>query len=96
MAKDPESRPADAASLVTELNTIASRAYGQDWERRGRSHLGEAALLLAALWPSARRPRSKAPPWSGSSYPRADSLAQGAWRTAKAAIWTEAREACGA
>ncbi|MGC1288125.1 MAG: serine/threonine-protein kinase, partial [Streptosporangiaceae bacterium] len=40
MAKDPESRPADAASLVTELNTIASRAYGQDWERRGRSHLG--------------------------------------------------------
>jgi serine/threonine protein kinase len=51
MAKDPESRPADAASLVTELKTIASRAYGQDWERRGRSHLGEAALLLAALWP---------------------------------------------
>src|ERR1700691_5038954 len=51
MAKDPESRPADAASLVTELKAIASRAYGQDWERRGRSHLGEAALLLAALWP---------------------------------------------
>jgi|HubBroStandDraft_3_1064219.scaffolds.fasta_scaffold18014_2 serine/threonine protein kinase len=51
MAKDPESRPADAASLVTELKTITSRAYGQDWERRGRSHLGEAALLLAALWP---------------------------------------------
>jgi eukaryotic-like serine/threonine-protein kinase len=51
MAKDPESRPADAASLVTELKAIASRAYGEDWERRGRSHLGEAALLLAALWP---------------------------------------------
>jgi serine/threonine protein kinase len=51
MAKNPESRPADAASLVTELKTIASRAYGQDWERRGRSQLGEAALLLAALWP---------------------------------------------
>ena len=51
MAKDPRSRPADAASLVTELKTIASGAYGQDWERRGRSHLGEAALLLAALWP---------------------------------------------
>src|SRR6202050_3509230 len=51
MAKDPESRPADAASLGTELKATASRAYGQDWERRGRSHLGEAALLLAALWP---------------------------------------------
>jgi eukaryotic-like serine/threonine-protein kinase len=52
MAKDPASRPTDAALLVTELKTIASRAYGQDWERRGRSHLGEAALLLAALWPA--------------------------------------------
>jgi len=56
MAKDPKSRPADAASLVTELKAIASRAYGQDWERRGRSHLAEAALLLAALWPMAAPP----------------------------------------
>jgi eukaryotic-like serine/threonine-protein kinase len=52
MAKDPEHRPADGASLVAELKTIASRACGPDWERRGRSHLGEAALLLAALWPA--------------------------------------------
>jgi hypothetical protein len=56
MAKDPASRPTDAASLVTELKTIASRAHGQDWERRGRSHLGEAALLLAALWPAGAPP----------------------------------------
>jgi serine/threonine-protein kinase len=56
MAKDPESRPADAASLVTELTAIASRAYGPDWERRGRSNLGEAALLLAALWPAGAPP----------------------------------------
>jgi eukaryotic-like serine/threonine-protein kinase len=53
MAKDPRYRPADAASLITELTTIASRSYGPDWERRGRSHLGEAAVALAALWPSA-------------------------------------------
>ncbi|MGH3154883.1 MAG: hypothetical protein ACRDOB_29710, partial [Streptosporangiaceae bacterium] len=26
--------------------------YGPDWEQRGRSRLAEAALLLAALWPS--------------------------------------------
>src|SRR5271170_6930058 len=52
LAKDPKYRPADAASLVTELKTIASRAYSPDWERRGRSYLGEAALLLAALWPT--------------------------------------------
>jgi eukaryotic-like serine/threonine-protein kinase len=52
LAKDPKYRPADAASLVTELKAIASRACGPDWERRGRSHLGEAALLLAALWPA--------------------------------------------
>src|ERR1700678_4178191 len=52
MAKDPQDRPADAASFVTELRTAAGLAYGEDWEGRGRSHLGEAALLLAALWPS--------------------------------------------
>ena len=52
MAKDPQDRPADAAAFVTELRAAAWPAYGQDWEDRGRSHLGEAALLLAALWPS--------------------------------------------
>ena len=52
MAKDPADRPADAAAFVTELRAAAWPAYGQDWEDRGRSHLAEAALLLAALWPS--------------------------------------------
>jgi serine/threonine protein kinase len=52
MAKEPENRPADATTFVTALNAVASRAYGPDWAGRGRSHLGEAALLLAALWPS--------------------------------------------
>jgi hypothetical protein len=56
MAKDPRDRPADAASLVTMLRAAASPAYGQDWDDRGRSHLGEAALLLAALWPSDAAP----------------------------------------
>jgi serine/threonine-protein kinase len=42
MAKDPHDRPADAASFVTELRTAAGLAYGEDWEDRGRSHLGEA------------------------------------------------------
>ena len=52
MAKDPRDRPADGTTFVTALNAIAAGAYGQDWEERGRSHLGEAALLLAVLWPS--------------------------------------------
>ena len=52
MAKEPENRPADATAFVTALQAIASHAYGPDWAERGRSHLGEAALLLAALWPS--------------------------------------------
>src|SRR6266702_7541936 len=56
MAKDSSHRPADARTLVTELNIAASGAYGHDWHERGRSHLGEAALLLAALWPSAAPP----------------------------------------
>jgi eukaryotic-like serine/threonine-protein kinase len=52
MAKDPQSRPGDATSFVAGLRSAAAGAYGPDWERRGRSHLGEAALLLAALWPA--------------------------------------------
>ena len=56
MAKDPAYRPADAGAFVTRLRTVAADAYGQDWEDRGRSSLGEAALLLAALWPSGAPP----------------------------------------
>ena len=52
MAKNPADRPANAASFVTELRAAAAAAYGEDWEDRGRSRLAEAALLLAALWPS--------------------------------------------
>ena len=39
-----------------ELRTVAADVYGQDWEERGRSRLAEAALLLAALWPSGAAP----------------------------------------
>jgi len=56
MAKNPRQRPSDAAAFVTGLETIASGAYGPGWHERGRSHLGEAALLLAALWPSGTPP----------------------------------------
>lgn len=56
MAKDPARRPADATTLATQLQTAAFSAYGTDWERRGRSHLGEAALLLAGLWPASAPP----------------------------------------
>jgi serine/threonine protein kinase len=56
MAKDPRRRPTDATAFVAELNTAASGAYGRGWQERGRSHLSEAALLLAALWPSGPPP----------------------------------------
>ncbi len=56
MAKDPAYRPTDATTFVAELNMAASGAYGRHWYERGRSHLGEAALLLAALWPSGAPP----------------------------------------
>jgi eukaryotic-like serine/threonine-protein kinase len=59
MAKDPGRRPADAAAFVTALRTMAAGTYGPDWEHRGRSHLGEAALLLAALWPSGAAPAAQ-------------------------------------
>jgi eukaryotic-like serine/threonine-protein kinase len=56
MAKNPADRPADGNAFVAALRVLAAGAYGPDWEQRGRSHLGEAALLLAALWPSRRPP----------------------------------------
>jgi hypothetical protein len=52
MAKDPGYRPSDAAALAAGLRAAAFSAYGPDWERRGRWYLGEAAVVLAALWPS--------------------------------------------
>src|ERR1700677_2539027 len=56
MAKDPGDRPADAITFVAKLNTIAVGAYGRGWQQRGRSQLGEAALVLAALWLSGAPP----------------------------------------
>src|SRR5580704_10275091 len=72
MAKDPRDRPADASTFVAELTAVAAGAYGRGWQERGRSHLGEAALLLAALWPS-----GAAPALQGSAVERID-LSQGA------------------
>jgi eukaryotic-like serine/threonine-protein kinase len=56
MAKDPRLRPADAAAFAGGLQAAASGAYGPGWRERGRSHLAEAALLLAALWPAGPPP----------------------------------------
>ena len=56
MAKQPADRPADAAAFAAALSQVAAQAYGPRWYQRGRSHLAEAALLLAALWPSASAP----------------------------------------
>ncbi len=56
LAKNPGDRPADAAAFVTDLRAVAVDAYGPYWEERGRSRLAEAALLLAALWPSGATP----------------------------------------
>jgi hypothetical protein len=56
MAKDPRQRPASAAVLAADLRAVAAGAYGADWAERGLSHLGEAAVLLAALWPTGGAP----------------------------------------
>jgi tRNA A-37 threonylcarbamoyl transferase component Bud32 len=51
MAKDPAARPANATTLVAELESTAAAAYGAGWEERGRSQLaGRAAALLLALY----------------------------------------------
>ncbi len=67
LAKNPLYRPANAAFLASQLRGAATAGYGPDWESRGRSHLGEAALLLALLWPPATTPAIQ-----GSSTERVD------------------------
>lgn len=53
MAKDPAWRPATAESFVTELEAVARKAYGKNWEKRGWKRLATSALALTALTPLA-------------------------------------------
>ena len=50
MAKEPGSRPPTGPRSSPRSGRPPPAPTG-GWEERGRSHLGEAALLLAALWP---------------------------------------------
>jgi eukaryotic-like serine/threonine-protein kinase len=59
MAKAPQGRPTDVTAFVADLTATASGMYGQAWHDRGRSHLSEAALLLAALWPAGPPPTAQ-------------------------------------
>ncbi|MEU4567882.1 serine/threonine-protein kinase [Micromonospora sp. NPDC023956] len=54
LAKQPEERPQPAATFLGWLETVATGAYGPQWEERGRSRLAERAALLALLFPSQR------------------------------------------
>ncbi|WP_207757497.1 serine/threonine-protein kinase [Nonomuraea cypriaca] len=51
LAKDPIARPESAEAFLTELESVALDAYGEEWETRGRSGLGILLLPLAALLP---------------------------------------------
>ncbi|TDE30667.1 serine/threonine-protein kinase [Actinomadura sp. 6K520] len=53
MAKSPADRIWDAHQFVNELETIAVRTYGPDWERRGLLALGAIAATVATAIPLA-------------------------------------------
>lgn len=52
LAKSPHERPENADAFVTELEAVATAAYGPDWEERGRGRLATLAALLPLLFPS--------------------------------------------
>ncbi|WP_345670286.1 serine/threonine-protein kinase, partial [Streptomyces phyllanthi] len=53
LAKTPEERPESAAAFVEELEAVASAAYGEEWEERGRRELAALAALFFLLFPLA-------------------------------------------
>ncbi|WP_051791459.1 protein kinase domain-containing protein [Amycolatopsis jejuensis] len=53
MAKDPAWRPSTADAFVTELETVARKAYGRNWEKRGWKRLATSVAALTALTPLA-------------------------------------------
>jgi outer membrane protein assembly factor BamB/predicted Ser/Thr protein kinase len=53
LAKSPAERLWDAHGFVTELETIATEAYGDDWETRGKIGLAASAAALSSLFPLA-------------------------------------------
>ncbi|MCT4354006.1 serine/threonine protein kinase [Streptomyces sp. Je 1-79] len=52
LAKAPGQRPEHATAFVAELESVATAAYGPDWEERGRRRLAALAALLPLLFPS--------------------------------------------
>ncbi|AXB46013.1 serine/threonine-protein kinase [Amycolatopsis albispora] len=53
MAKNPAERPASADAFLSELESTAVAAYGEDWEDRGWGRLAQRAGALLALSPLA-------------------------------------------
>ncbi|GAA3666868.1 hypothetical protein GCM10022224_033630 [Nonomuraea antimicrobica] len=53
LAKNPAVRPPSAEAFLTELEAVAARAYGPDWEERGRRRLAALAGMLVLLFPTA-------------------------------------------
>lgn len=53
LAKTPPERPQTAADFVAELQAVATAAYGEDWEERGRRKLAALVALLPLLLPHA-------------------------------------------
>ncbi|WP_219471932.1 serine/threonine-protein kinase [Nonomuraea rhizosphaerae] len=51
LAKDPDERPESAETFLIELEAVAARAYGSDWEERGKRRLARLAGLLLVLLP---------------------------------------------
>ncbi|MEU4544082.1 serine/threonine-protein kinase [Nonomuraea dietziae] len=53
LSKHPMERPPSAEAFLTELESVAARACGPDWEERGRRRLARLAGLLLVLFPEA-------------------------------------------
>ncbi|WP_435059488.1 serine/threonine-protein kinase [Streptomyces sp. bgisy060] len=70
LAKAPHERPENADAFVSELESIATTAYGPDWEERGRGRLAALAALLPLLFPSQGAPAQGMTALATTTLPR--------------------------
>jgi hypothetical protein len=81
LAANPAGRPASAAGFLADLDEIAATAYGETWERTGRSRLADHVARVPYVpgeWAAPAEPKSPAARESAGRQPAQEPAADAA------------------